>query len=326
MSDSAHPATHEGLSPAVDVTGHGATLQKMRGKQGGFSWKVAAAILWLVFSVALAIWWMIFSLSQVNRLSALPAEMARQHRMLISEGLTLVILLLTGGLTLLYYIGTEIRRAKRIREFFAAFSHDMKTSLASLRLQAESLEEDLKNSGEYRLAKRLVKDTVRLELQLENSLLLAAPERENRLLIESVHLTSMLEMMGHQWPDLEVSIEGDGYVNVDRRALESIFKNLFQNAVVHGRASKMTVDIQSEGPWVTTRLTDDGRGFKGDFRRLGQMFERHSTSSGSGLGLYLAQSLAKRMRGDLRFVDGVSGFTVDVLLPSGLNPVQEEQS
>ncbi len=301
-----------------------------------FPWKLVFVVAWLVFSVALAIWLLIFGLGQADRFSRLAGaessfaqqiatELARQHRMLMSEGATLVVMLLGGGAALLYYINTELKRSRKIQEFLGAFTHDLKTSLASLRLQAESLEEDLRDSGHSRLAKRLVKDTIRLELQLENSLLLAAPDGQSALLTENVRMSSVIDSLQHYWPELELIREGDSTVEVDARALESVLKNLTQNSVVHGRASKVRIDIGREGNWTRLRLTDDGRGFKGERSRLGTMFERHSSTSGSGLGLYLARHLLKQMSGDLLFPDNTDGFTVEILLPTARAASQGEE-
>jgi len=311
-----------------NISGLDAATMIRRKSTVSISWRLWAVAAWLVFSVALAIWWLIFGLQQSARLTELAQsgtslvskeiglEVARQHRMLTSEGVTLVIMLLAGGAALLWSIGNDLKRARRIQEFLGAFTHDLKTSLSSLRLQTEALEEDLKDSGQARLARRLVKDTVRLELQLENSLSLAAPDSEATLLIEPVDVSGLLSMLSTYWPDLSVSIEGESTVAADRRALESIFKNLAQNAVVHGRAAKVQLDIVREGPWTRIRFADDGRGFKGDFSRLGRMFERHSSTSGSGLGLSLAKKLALRMGGSLAVLEVANGFAVELLLPS----------
>ena len=306
-----------------------ATLQRPKPVLArSINWKTAAAALWLAFSLTLAGWWIVFGLSQIDRISALAIgpdgqtantaelEVARRHRMLISEGATLVALLLGGGIALLYHVRSEATRARRLREFFAAFTHDIKTSLASLRLQAESLEEDSKGSGHEKLLKRLVKDTVRLELQLENSLLLASPDDSSRFLLEPIRLSQLLEPMAHHWPELAVEIDGDARVLADHRALESIFKNLLQNSVVHGRSSKMDIKIERiPGGNVSIRMLDNGRGFAGDLKRLGLIFERHGSSSGSGLGLYLATNLSRRLGGEVRFPASTQGFCVDIVLP-----------
>ena len=296
--------------------------------QRAFSLKAVLAVVWLAFSVALAVWWLIFGLNQADRLAQLVGqtgsssaqELARQHRMLLSEGMTLVILLIVGGVALLYHIHSESLRARRLREFFAAFTHDLKTSLASLRLQAESLQEDLAGSANEKLMRRLVKDTVRLELQLENSLLLASPEDASRFFSEPIRVGEALEPLKHHWPELKVIFEGDAVVECDHRALESIFKNLLQNSVVHGRATEVRIKTTTASDRALMRVADNGRGFKGDVARLGTIFERHEPTSGSGLGLHLARRLAKQMKGDLRFVESAvdaakSGFAVEVALP-----------
>lgn len=313
-----------------DATGFDAVGKKIPVKPNT-PWKLIAVGAWLAFSIALAIWWLIFGLQQIERFQELGAanlqvanELARHHRMLMSEGATLILLLLAGGAALLYYIRTEIRRARRIQEFLGAFTHDLKTSLASLRLQAESLEEDLKESGQGRLARRLVKDTIRLEIQLENALLLAAPDSNSSLLIEPVRLEPLLSSLAHLWPDLSVAIDGDGIALADTRALESVFKNLTQNAVVHGKANKLTIDVVREGLWTMIRFVDDGRGFHGEISKLGRMFERHSSTSGSGLGIGLAMRLMKGMGGDLRVIDVPQGFTVELLLPTAIDSTSED--
>ena len=328
-------ATDAGVN-SPNVSGLDAPTTFRRKSTASISWKLTAVAAWLIFSVALAIWWLIFGLQQGARLtelvgtasaaisSEIAIEVARQHRMLMSEGVTLVILLLAGGGALLWSIGTDLKRARRIQEFLAAFTHDLKTSLSSLRLQTEALEEDLKDSGQSRLAKRLVKDTVRLELQLENSLSLAAPESESPLLIENIELGELLSMLASYWPDLTVAIEGESHVWADRRALESIFKNLAQNAVVHGRSSKIQIDIQRQGPWTRVRFADDGRGFRGNFARLGRMFERHSSTSGSGLGLSLAIQLAHRMGGSLSILEASNGFELEIMLPSSNETTEDD--
>jgi len=289
-----------------------------------------AAVVWLVFSVTLACWWVIFGLEQIDRItllygqltgqmdssapSSMASEIARRHRMLMSEGATLIVLLIGGGVALLWHVLTETRRARAFKEFFAAFTHDLKTSLSSLRLQVESLEED---AGNTKLMTRLVKDTVRLELQLENSLLLASPEDNARFFLESIRIENVLQPMIQQWPDLNISIIGDASVWVDQRAIESIFKNLFQNALIHGRATQVEVKVSElESGNALVRVSDNGRGFKGDLSRLGRIFERHGSSSGSGLGLYLARSLAARLGGKMHFIGGENGFSVEVELPS----------
>src|SRR5258708_31095972 len=137
---------------------------------------IAVVGLWVVFTVTLASWWMVFGLRQLDLLTRLKIEGAadfhRHYRMLLWEGGILIVSLIGGGLALVYYAHREQKRHAQVEEFFAAFTHDAKTALTSLRLQAESLQEDYANSESNPLLDRLLRDTLRLQLQLENSLFL----------------------------------------------------------------------------------------------------------------------------------------------------------
>jgi signal transduction histidine kinase len=296
---------------------------KRRRANRGPGLKMTAVVVWLITTLSLAGWWLIYGLQQIDRISALndssAQEIVRRHRMLVSEGAFLFALLLVGGIALLYLLRIEMRRSRATREFFAAFTHDLKTSLASLRLQAESLEEDLKDSPQARISRRLVKDTVRLELQLDNSLFIADTEM-GHLHFEDVDVNQVLSGLRHYWPELDVRLHRDCWVRGDVRAIESVFKNLLQNAVVHGKASKVEVRCEPiDGAHVAIDLHDNGIGFSGDFKRLGQMFVRQTSTSGSGIGLYLARQLTMRMDGDLQFVQpdttNPHGFRVRIQLP-----------
>lgn len=93
--------------------------------------------------------------------------------MLLLEGSTLVISLVGGALAF-YLLGLRLRRqSEAIQQFLLTFTHELKTPIASLRLQAEELGERLKDSKEKHLLERLISDTSRLTLQLDNSLYIA---------------------------------------------------------------------------------------------------------------------------------------------------------
>ena len=64
-------------------------------------------------------------------------------------------------------------------------------------------------------------------------------------------------------------------------------RNLLQNAVVHGGAGRVAVDIESLNTGTLIRLTfaDDGRGVPVEaFEELGQPFARPETTAGIGHG------------------------------------------
>src|SRR2546429_8800060 len=201
------------------------------------NWIVIVLVgLWVVFTVTLAAWWLIFGLRQLDLINQSNLEGAvqlhRHYQMLLWEGGILIVSLIGGGMALFYYARREQKRHAQVEEFFAAFTHDAKTALASLRLQAESLKEDL-GANPSPLLDRLLQDTLRLQLQLENSLFLVNLPT-GRLLNQPVRIGQIVDALRYHWPDLSIIQKGDGVVTGDIRALESVLTNLIHNAVTHG--------------------------------------------------------------------------------------------
>lgn len=264
--------------------------------------RYALSLAWIVFTVSLAAWWLVFGLSQARELQRAGGEAARLghvQRMLVWEGSVLIALLLLGGFALIVAIGRERGRRREVQDFFTAFTHDLKTALASLRLQAESLQEDLPEASGSAHLTRLLKDAVRLELQLENSLYFAQPD--GRLHVENVDVSALAARVAVDWPELAVQIEPGMHVRGDERALHSVLRNLIQNAALHGDARAIRITAERRSGRVTMRLADDGRGAPaGIVKALHAPFQRLSETSGTGVGLYTSRQLLRRMDGELR--------------------------
>jgi len=273
--------------------------------------KLIAILAWLAFTVTFAVWWFALSTSHVETLAQLQPEQfahwENQRRMLIWEGSAWLLLLISGGVALIWLVQREKRRRQQIAEFFASFSHDIKTSLASLRLQAEALQEDPANTP---ILNRLVGATVRLQLQLENSLFLAS-QIHSRLYLQDLSLKKILEPIAAQWPGLQLSLNNNCELRGDERALHTILSNLTQNAILHGKATEIRVKSTTQpGGRIAVDFSDNGLGYQGPTQHLAQLFHRPRPTSGSGIGLYISRELLKKMNGQLSFHAEPQGFRV----------------
>jgi signal transduction histidine kinase len=88
--------------------------------------------------------------------------------------------------------------------------------------------------------------------------------------------------------------------------LGSVFKNLLTNAIVHndGPVTEVTVSVTVADGAVAVRVADNGPGIPDD--RKDTIFEdgeKGLDSEGTGLGLYLVQTLVDRYGGDVRVED-----------------------
>jgi signal transduction histidine kinase len=268
-------------------------------------------ILWLVTTLTLVGWWFYFAMLSFSH--KISMQLAEEQRMLIGEAACFMLLLLAGAFAMAYYISLEKCRSRKIKQFFAVFSHDLKTSLASLRLQAEILSEDLEDrkTVDPKLVQRLTADTVRLELQLENSLFLSQLE-QLKLFEEALDLKNSLDRFQYRWPNIQLRLTGNAKIMGDARALDSVFANVIQNAVVHGHATEIEIQVENIGNGkIALNIEDNGKGFLGNPKYLASLFERSLPSSGSGIGLFISMFLIRRMGGTLDFpVVPNSGFKI----------------
>jgi len=84
--------------------------------------------------------------------------------------------------------------------------------------------------------------------------------------------------------------------------LASVFRNLLQNAIVHNphEAPTVAVSVTEGADTVVVRVADDGPGIPPDRREtLFERGERGDASEGSGLGLYLVETLVDQYGGNV---------------------------
>jgi signal transduction histidine kinase len=260
--------------------------------------KVILSIFWVFFTFSFVLWWWVFSLYQTYGFEKI-------HRMFFWEGLILLPVLIVGGVSLVYLTFKDFQRNQQLHLFFSNFTHDIKTSITRLRLQMDLLEESSEAVKPPGLS-NLMQELARLDLQLENSLFLAKSDNQ-KLWREKIRLSEMISVIKSEWPELEVQLDKDAELNVDKEAMKSILRNLFQNSIRHGQASQIQFKTESASDsMLKISILDNGRGLAKDIPGLGREMI-HSSQGGNGLGLYLACRLVEKMRGRLEVQDKASG-------------------
>jgi signal transduction histidine kinase len=274
------------------------------------------SVFWLVFTFSLTVWWWIFGFRQLHRLAAQipPDQFVRDHRMLLWEGAILIGTVFLGGVSLVILANRDRVRHQQTKLFFGNFAHDLKTSMSRLRLQTEM---HLEDPSDAKGMTRLVENINRLDLQLENSLWVARGE-EQSLHFQNLKISEVLSYLRSEWPELEISLEKDAVIWADEQALRSVLRNLVQNASLHGGASRIQVNVQEEKNKVILSILDNGKGYQGDWRKLGKTFLSPKAQHGNGLGLYLTRFLVERMYGQIQFAQSsLGGFESKLRLPQG---------
>ncbi len=255
------------------------------------------SIFFLFFLLALGVWWL-YLLSEMG---------SNINKMIIWEGITFLVLLSLSlsGFLILYIRDTK--KNKTMAAFFSSLTHELKTPLASIRLQTEVLVEQLENTNDNKskiISERLIEDTQKLEIQMDKILQLSRMELGGNLSPTSIDLEKFIHKMFKTWSrGLKYKVHADlksSMVLADEFALELIFKNLIENTGRHTPSKNVDITIK-QGPHNLVELIYDDHGiFEGDPQKIATLFYKHNSSKGSGIGLYLVKKLMSAMKGSFR--------------------------
>ena len=295
---------------------------------------IGAQVFWLAIVCGLGGWWCRLVLSQASRIAELEtalgqsealAHQLRTGRMVFWESLSYFALLIGSTVVVFWLYWRDVKRQKGIHAFFASMTHELRTPLTSIRLQAESIAENLgTDNAQKSLLERLLDDVLRLESQVERTLELARVEGGGPVFPESLELKPWLDRLVSGWRDayggkvrFETSVP-DAAVVADPTALGVVLRNLVENSVRHAKRDPLEIRIEGAqvNSGVALRFRDNGPAFAGDTKKLGLIFEKGAGSHGTGVGLYLIRVLVEQMGGQVTF-DAGEGFEVKLWLKEG---------
>jgi two-component system osmolarity sensor histidine kinase EnvZ len=198
----------------------------------------------------------------------------------------------------------------------AGISHDLRTPLARLRLEAEMSVEDEE-------AKRnMALDIDQLDAIIDKFMDYARP---GDVQLRPVHLSSVVDREMNAFRDtsqLQIvsRVAIDTKVLADDTELGRVLANLFENARRYGLSAdtgvaQVEITYARSGPWVTLSVRDHGPGvppeklghlttpfFRGDAAR--------TAATGAGLGLAIVDKALHRMGGHLELANASGGGMV----------------
>ena len=263
------------------------------------------SLLWATVLLAIGAWWF-YIITHFEEILA-RTDHHRLTKMLTWEGSAFIFLLFLISLSLFFLYLTDLKKTKALQDFFASLTHELKTPLASIKLQGEVLSAliELKNDPELKkLLSRLISDTGKLEGQMDKLLQLSRMERGGNLNLISVKLIPFIKNMTKSIirdENVSISIESndnDIAIIADEFALELIIKNLFENSRIHAKSKNINIKVRVQNDIVEFSY-DDGAIFNGDPKKLGTLFYKHESKKGSGIGLYLIKKLLAKMDGSI---------------------------
>jgi len=240
------------------------------------------------------------------------------------------------GATGVYSIARDITERKRHEEHLETqrnlldllnqiVRHDLRNDLQVVGTYAELLEDHVDEDAMENL-ERMQESTTNAVEFTETAGDLAEIIRDPDAERERISLAALLDRQCDEirelHPEATVEVESDcpDVAVMATEMLDSVFRNLLQNAIQHNNAEtpRVAVSVERIGDTVETRVSDNGPGIPDD--RKAEIFgygEQGLASNGTGLGLYLARTLVERYNGDIRVEDNdPQGAVFVVRLPA----------
>jgi signal transduction histidine kinase len=238
-----------------------------------------------------------------------------RHGILLLLGALLMAAIVSGVVLNTIFLVREIRRNAQHDAFINAVTHELKTPIASIRLYLETLQtravDDARRLEFYRI---MVDDCERLLGTIEQVLRTGRIGLSSRRLnVSRIELGAVIERCIERVRTLhKVSAEALAYrpgppvtIVGDADEVQAAVSNLIDNAVKYsGSDVRVTVETAKvDGKYVALRVTDHGPGIeKTELKRIFKRFYRvpgavATRVKGTGLGLYIVRSVAKRHGG-----------------------------
>jgi two-component system, OmpR family, sensor histidine kinase SenX3 len=236
------------------------------------------------------------------------------NRALLVVGILLLLIVISGVVLNTISLVREIHRNEQKDAFINAMTHELKTPVASIRLYLQTLQtravDKEKREEFYRI---MLEDSDRLLATIEQVLrtgrMGAAGRKLNlaridlgSLVVECIDRTRAL----HDLTEEALSFQAGPPVSImaDLEEVRAAVFNLIENAVKYsGKDVTVRVETELTDGHVLLRVKDAGVGIpRTELKRVFKRFHRvpgplASRIKGTGLGLYIVRSVAKRHGG-----------------------------
>ncbi len=234
---------------------------------------------------------------------------------LLFLGVLLLTLIISGVVLNTVFLVREIRRNEQHDAFINAVTHELKTPVASIRLYLETLQkrpvEEAKRKEFYR---NMLDDSDRLLGTIEQILRTGRiGSGKSKVNLGPVDIGELVAgcvarartLHGLPQESLEYQPVPPITIRADMDEVGAAVSNLIDNAVKYsGSNVKVRVELEKlDGKHVVVRVRDQGPGIEsGELKQVFKRFYRvpgalASRVKGTGLGLYIVRSVAKRHGG-----------------------------
>ena len=289
-------------------------MRKNNSKMGTRGW---LTVLLGTYILLQFLWWASLLVRQQRQIfelnDATDEKLYQAIRMIIGEGLVFFGLLSLGFVVIWRSIKREMEQASKERHFLLAVTHELKTPIAGSQIAIDSLkkhewDEPTKNLLLDDAQAGLTRLEQRVENILQNNRLISGKEMtkvifEPEALITKVISRHQVGPFQERQVELQNSLKIDAQIEGDSDALALAWGNRLENALKYSPSTEsVIISLFNSAQGLSVTFDDGGDGIPADQREnVLKKFERlrDSETSGTGLGLYLADQILKMHKGKL---------------------------
>jgi K+-sensing histidine kinase KdpD len=238
--------------------------------------------------------------------------------MIIGEGGVFLILLFWGIWWIKKNVWQDLKRAQKEKNFLLAVTHELKTPIAAIRLNSQTLKNrKLTEEQSQDLCADIITESNRLET-LVNNILLATQFEQNTSLGNwqrtdlSLLVEAQIKRFQQLFPERTVNsnIQSNIQLEVEETMIVSLLFNLLENANKYSPISEsISVKLKGSDHLVLLEIADLGMGIPLEerksvfekFHRVGN--EQTRSQKGTGLGLYIVKQICKAHRAEINISD-----------------------
>jgi len=251
---------------------------------------------------------------------------------ILVEGLVLLVAILAGVYVIFLFWSRQAALMREQKLFISQVTHELKSPLASLQLHIETIRRH--QPPPERMAgflETMMGDAARLNGLIDNLLSASRVEQKNWTLYpQQTDFSAFVEryFRSRQFTlpragKLTLEIEPGLHAMIDRDAMETVFRNLLENAILYSDGPpEITVRLHGKGERCLLDIADRGRGIDArDQRKIFKMFYRvrrkDENIRGSGLGLFIVRANIEQHGGQISVESAGAGkgTTFKIVLP-----------
>lgn len=253
----------------------------------------------------------------------------KKKMMILGEGGVFLLILLTGFYLIKRSHDKELDLAKQEQNFMLAITHELNSPLAAIKLNIETLMKRSLSPEKIKMVlTRTAQESERLNHLVNNVLATSRMEKTGfELFPENVDLVNHLNSLVHKYSiyfpqRIDMVTDKELFAEIDVLAFELILQNLIENASKYSENnSPIEIRLKLKDGQICLKVIDLGIGINDEekqkvlskFYRVGD--ESTRKSKGTGLGLYLINSLVDQMNGKLTITNNAPKgtiFTVEI--------------